>query len=69
MPVDGKITPLEYILSVMHDETQLPVVRMDAAKAAIPYCSARLQNTQVDVESDLNIYLVSQLDETDPADD
>lgn len=62
VPVDGVVTPLEFILAVMADATQLPAVRMDAAKAALPYCSARLQNTILDVEGDLSIQLVSYLD-------
>ena len=59
---DGKTTPLEYILAVMHSDTLPSHIRMEAAKAAIPYCSARLQNTQLEVDADLNITLVSYLD-------
>lgn len=64
---DGQITPIEYLLSIMRDESQKQGARVEAARLAIPYCSARLAHTDVDVESDLHIYLVSQL-EADAAD-
>jgi hypothetical protein len=41
------ITPLGYMVSVMADETQPQEVRMDAAKAAAPYCHARLASVTV----------------------
>jgi hypothetical protein len=40
-------TPLEYMLRVMRDETVEPLVRLDMAKAAAPYCHARLASTEV----------------------
>lgn len=40
-------TPLDYLLSLMRDET-LPVnIRMFAAKAALPYCTPRLAAVHV----------------------
>lgn len=36
------ITPLEYMLKVMRDETAQQSERMDAAKASAPYVHARL---------------------------
>ena len=65
---DGEQTPIEYLLEVMRDTSNKRHERMEAAKAAIPYCSARLQHTDLDVDSELHIYLVSQL-EADAADD
>lgn len=41
------MTPLQYLLSIMGDETQCQDARVDAAKAAAPYCHARLQSIQV----------------------
>ena len=41
------MTPLQYLLSIMTDKTQEQGVRVDAAKAAAPYCHARLQSIQV----------------------
>lgn len=36
------ITPLEYMLSVMRDESNDQAVRLDAAKAAAPYVHPKL---------------------------
>jgi hypothetical protein len=36
------ITPLEYLLSVMRDESQSLPIRLDAAKASAPYIHPRL---------------------------
>ncbi len=44
---EGGLMPLEYLLSVMRDETQDPATRRDAAKAAAPYCHARLASTEL----------------------
>ena len=39
--------PLPYLLAVMRDEKQDQAVRFEAAKAAAPYCHARLTATHV----------------------
>ncbi len=44
---ESGIMPLDYLLSVMRDETQDDAVRRDAAKAAAPYCHARLASTEI----------------------
>lgn len=36
------LTPLEYMLSVLRDETQEQAVRLDAANKAAPYVHAKL---------------------------
>jgi hypothetical protein len=36
------LTPLDYVLSVMRDENADPHTRLDAAKAALPFCHPRL---------------------------
>lgn len=36
------LTPLEYLLGLLRDETKTYEVRVDAAKAAAPYLHARL---------------------------
>jgi hypothetical protein len=41
-PVAADVTPLEYILSIMQDESLDLSTRIQAAKAALPYCHARL---------------------------
>ena len=43
---DG-LTPLEYLLSVLRDETEERATRLDAAKAAAPYIHPRLANETV----------------------
>lgn len=43
-------TPLEYMLEVMRDKERSQEVRMDAAKAAAPYCHARLTATTIKEE-------------------
>ena len=37
--------------------------RIEAMKIAIPYCSARLVATDLSIDADLNIQLVSYLDD------
>ena len=39
------LTPLDFLLSVVRDETKDIAVRLDAAKSAAPYVHARLQTT------------------------
>jgi hypothetical protein len=41
------LTPLDYLLSVMRDESEGKRERLDAAKAAAPYCHARLTSTEL----------------------
>jgi hypothetical protein len=36
------ISPLDYLLRILRDESESKVMRMDAAKAAAPYLHARL---------------------------
>jgi len=43
---DGQ-TPLEYLLGIMNDEEQDQRLRMDAAKAAAPFCHPRLSSIEV----------------------
>jgi hypothetical protein len=43
----GGITPLDYLLSIMRDESEDKRERLDAAKAAAPYCHARLASTEL----------------------
>lgn len=41
------IVPLDYLLSVMVDESQPDELRLAAAKAALPYCHSRLAAVRV----------------------
>ena len=45
--LDNGLTPLEYMLKVVRNHSNTQPVRMDAAKAAAPYCHARLQATEL----------------------
>ena len=47
---DG-LSPLDYLLRVMRDESEDSARRLDAAKAAAPYCIARLQPVNSDGDS------------------
>jgi hypothetical protein len=61
-PDDGELSPLGFVLAVMRDDERSPAERMDAAKAALPYCAARLQHISADIDSELNISLISYLE-------
>lgn len=59
---DGKQTPIEYVLEMMRNDKLPQSMRFEAAKAALPYCSARLAQTDLSVQGDLTVQLVSYLD-------
>ena len=58
---DGQITPLDYLLGLMRNKRTRQAIKIEAAKAALPYCSARLISADIDTDSTLSVYLVSQL--------
>ena len=64
-PDDGEQSPLDFVLEVMRSPDRNHTERMDAAKAALPYCAARLQHISADVDTELNINLISYLELTD----
>lgn len=41
------LTPLDYMLSVLRDEANDPIARLDAAKAAAPYVHPKLASTEL----------------------
>ena len=45
--MEGGMMPLDTLLEIMRDENQEARSRLDAAKAAAPYCHARLSSTEV----------------------
>ena len=57
------ISPLEYMLAIMRDEAAPKQARYQAAKDCAPYCSAKLVSKHLEVDADVNIELVSYLDE------
>ena len=46
-PMEGAMVPLDYLLGIMRDKDQDARSRLDAAKAAAPYCHARLSSTEL----------------------
>ena len=44
---EGGMMPLDFLLSIMRDGEQDARWRLDAAKAAAPYCHARLSSTEL----------------------
>jgi hypothetical protein len=49
----GGIMPLEFMLSVMRDETAERSERLDMAKAAAPYVHAKLSSIEAKVDADV----------------
>jgi hypothetical protein len=45
--MEGGIMPLDYLLGIMRNEDQDSRSRLEAAKAAAPYCHARLSSTEL----------------------
>jgi hypothetical protein len=45
--MEGGMMPLDYLLGIMRDQDQDARWRLDAAKAAAPYCHARLSSTEL----------------------
>jgi hypothetical protein len=45
--MEGDMTPLDYLLAIMRDEAQDARSRLNAARAAAPYCHARLSSTEL----------------------
>lgn len=44
--LEGGVSPLAYMLTVLRDKEQSSDIRMDAAKAAAPYVHARLSSVE-----------------------
>jgi len=59
------ITPLDYMMMLVRNETEEKAVRLDAAKAAAPYVHARLQAVTLggDPENPIKLDNRSELDE------
>ena len=50
----GGVLPLDFMLSIMRDETAKREERLDMAKAAAPYVHAKLSSVESKVEADIN---------------
>jgi len=59
----GKLMPLDLMLSVVRDESAPMSARLEQAKQCAPYCSAKLVSKHLEVDADVNIELISYLDE------
>ena len=59
---DGLESPLQFMLKQMRNASNSLTFRADMAKAAAPYCSAKLLSQSIDVDGDVTIQLVSYLD-------
>ena len=46
------LTPLDYMVAVMRNERADPMVRLEAARAAAPYCHPRLSAVDVSNSND-----------------
>lgn len=51
--LEGGISPLDYMLTILRDELQGQEARMDAAKAAAPYVHAKLSTVDSTVKADV----------------
>ena len=58
---DGELSPLQYLLDLMRNKRTRQAIKIEAAKAALPYCSARLISADIQADTSLEIYLISQL--------
>ena len=51
---ESDIHPLEYLLSVMTDESQPTKLRTDAATSCLPYCLSRLSSTEISITNEMD---------------
>jgi len=59
---EGGLMPLEFMLSVLRDETAGREDRMDAAKAAAPYVHAKLASVELSGKLDVTSQTKEQRD-------
>jgi hypothetical protein len=74
LKAEGKVTPLEFLLEIMHDETLPRRERAEAARSAAPFVHPRLQAVEIAPSTKTHEqrleeikYLKSMLDENEPA--
>jgi hypothetical protein len=62
--MEGGMMPLDFLLGIMRNENQDARSRLDAAKAAAPYCHARLCSTELSSPNDspVNVQTTRELD-------
>ncbi len=56
----GGLHPFDYILSIVRDETVDQKTRLYAAHAAMPYCGAKLNTVELNVNSDLETLTLAE---------
>lgn len=57
------LTPLDFMLSILRDDTKDEGARFEAAKAAAPYVHPRLSTVDASVEGGLRIEIVDDYDD------
>lgn len=63
------LTPLDYMLSILRDDQNDPLMRMDAAKAAAPYVHAKLASVELSGKDGEPIESVSRIELVAPGHD
>lgn len=59
------LTPLEYMLKILRDESQAQDARMDAAKSAAPYIHPRLAAIEANIAASVSVgNMLDQLDQS-----
>ena len=64
MAKDSPLMPAEFLLSIMRDESRPLEMRIDAAKACLPFCHPRLVSKRVEHVGDTRERQIRELVET-----
>ena len=62
--LDGGLTPLEFMIAVMRNTEHPMGLRLDMAKAAAPYCHARMVVADIHQETEIFVTLLQYGDNT-----
>lgn len=52
------LTPLDFMLTILRDEDRADDLRFEAAKAAAPYCHAKLSTVDATLDGDMSFTVV-----------
>ena len=63
------LTPLDYMLSILRDDTQPAKMRFEAATAAAPYCHAKLAAVTVGGDPNAPLCVVTKIELVAPGHD
>lgn len=53
--LEGGLTPLDYMLSILRDEGKSEAMRFEAAKAAAPFVHAKLASVEANLQGDFTM--------------